>query len=281
MRIKNCPKRSEPKMKRAERLVAITQFLMAKPNVLIPLTVLADRFGAAKSTISEDLLAVKETFQLSRQGYIETVPGAAGGVRFIPEINKEEAGQFLTELAGKLSVRERILAGGYLYMTDLLFDPEVLRPLGLIFAGIFRARKPDVVVTIETKGIPLALVTAEAIGVPMVIIRHGNKVTEGSSVNINFVSGSSQRIQTMSLSRRALEPGKRVLILDDFMKAGGTAQGMITLMGEFGANVVGVGMLVESALGNSPKLVNEYQALLQLIELETTGRVKVIPNGML
>lgn len=265
-------------MKRAERLVAITQVLMAKPNVLIPLTILVERFGAAKSTISEDLLAVKETFQLSRQGYIETVPGAAGGVRYVPEISTEEAHKFLSDLAKRLSVKERILTGGYLYMTDLLFDPSVLRPLGLIFARIFRAKKPDAVVTIETKGIPLALVTAEAMGVPMIIIRHGNKVTEGSSVNINFVSGSSQRIQTMSLSRRALEPGKRVLILDDFMKAGGTAQGMISLMAEFEADVIGVGMLVESAIGKSPKLVNEYQALLQLVELEIQGRVLVIPT---
>lgn len=264
-------------MKRVERLVAISQILMAKPNVLIPLTVLSERFGAAKSTISEDLVAVKEGFQLSKQGYIETMPGALGGVRYIPDLDGAEAASFLSELAGRLSVKERILAGGYLYMTDLLFDPTVLRPLGLIFAKIFRAQKPDAVVTIETKGIPLALVTAEALGVPMIIIRHGNKVTEGSSVNINFVSGSSQRIQTMSLSRRALEPGRRVLILDDFMKAGGTALGMIQLMKEFEADVVGVGMLVESALGHSPKLVEEYQALLKLTELDVSGRVVVTP----
>ncbi|MDI6812104.1 MAG: pur operon repressor [Desulfitobacteriaceae bacterium] len=264
-------------MKRAERLVAITQILMAKPNVLIPLTVLSERFGAAKSTISEDLVVVKEGFQLSRQGYIETMPGALGGVRYIPDLDGAEVGQFLSELAARLSVKERILAGGYLYMTDLLFDPAVLRPLGLIFAKIFRPQKLDAVVTIETKGIPLALVTAEALGVPMIIIRHGNKVTEGTSVNINFVSGSSQRIQTMSLSRRALEPGRRVLILDDFMKAGGTAIGMIQLMKEFEAHVVGVGMLVESALGHFPKLVEEYQALLKLTELDVSGRVVVTP----
>jgi len=264
-------------MKRAERLVAITQVLMAKPNVLLPLSMLAERFGAAKSTISEDLLALREGFQLSKQGHIETTPGALGGVRYIPDLDEAEAAAFLTELAGRLSRKERILAGGYLYMTDILFDPAVLRPLGLIFAKLFRPQRPDAVVTIETKGIPLALVTAEALGVPMVIIRHGNKVTEGSSVNINFVSGSSQRIQTMSLSRRAMEPGRRVLILDDFMKAGGTASGMIQLMKEFEAEVVGVGMLVESALGHIPKLVEEYQALLKLTELDVSGRVVVTP----
>lgn len=266
------------KMKRAERMVAITQVLMLTPNVLTPLTFFAERFGTAKSTISEDLMAVKGSLLLSGQGHLETIPGASGGVRYIPEIPQEEASQFLSKLAQRLSEKERILAGGFLYMTDILFDPAVLRPLGLIFAGAFRDQKPDVVVTIETKGIPLALMTAEALGLPMVVIRSGNKVTEGSSVSINYVSGSSRRIQTMSLSRRALEPRHRVLIIDDFMKAGGTALGMKNLMAEFEADVVGIGILVEDRMTAEPKLVEGYLSLLQLTELDMyTGKTTVKP----
>lgn len=269
------------KMKRAERMVAVMQILMSKPNALIPLTILAERFGAAKSTISEDLLSLKESLSLSGQGRLETVSGAAGGVRYIPEIPQQEAKHFLQELADRLSVKERILAGGFLYMTDLLFDPASLRPLGLIFAGAFREKKPDVVVTIETKGIPLALVTAEALGVPMVIIRHGNKVTEGSAVSINYVSGSSKRIQSMSLGRRTLEPGKRVLMIDDFMKAGGTALGMMNLMQEFEVNVVGFGVLMESLTENEPKVVHQYLSLLQLKELDPLqGQALVVPSHL-
>ncbi len=268
------------KMKRAERMVAVMQVLMSKPNALIPLTVLAERFGAAKSTISEDLLAVKESMRLTGQGRLETVSGAAGGVRYIPEISQEEATSFLLELAGRLSSQDRVLAGGFLYMTDLLYNPSILRPLGLIFAGAFREKRPDVVITIETKGIPLALITAEALGVPMVIIRHGNKVTEGSAVSINYVSGSSKRIQSMSLGRRTLEPGKRVLMIDDFMKAGGTAFGMMNLMKEFDADVVGLGVLMETSHENEPKLVDHYLSLLQLSELDPfNGIAKVVPKS--
>lgn len=267
------------KMKKAERMVAAMQILMSKPNMLIPLTVLADRFGAAKSTISEDLLALKESLQYTGQGRLETVSGAAGGVRYIPAISQQEADCFLKELAERLSVKERILPGSFLYMTDLLYDPAVLRPLGLIFAGAFRDKKPDVVVTIETKGIPLALVTAEALGIPMVIIRHGNKVTEGSAVSINYVSGSSKRIQSMSLGRRALESGKKVLLIDDFMKAGGTSLGMINLMKEFEVDVVGLGVLMESLTDDDPKLVHDYLSLLQLKEIDPVqGLALVTPS---
>ncbi len=265
------------KLKRAERLVAISQILMAKPNTTIPLTFFAERFGAAKSTISEDLLTVKESFEVSGQGRLETLTGAAGGVRYLPGYPQNESYIFLKDLAKKLSVPERILPGGYLYMTDILFDPAFLRPLGLILGNAFREAEPEVVVTIETKGIPLALVTAETLGVPLVIIRRGSKVTEGSSVGINYVSGSTRRIDTMSLPRRALAEGKRVLLIDDFMKAGGTALGMMNLMAEFKAQVVGVGIFVEGG-GNQPKLVQRHLSLLQLNGLEAEkGEIFVVP----
>lgn len=94
----------------------------------------------------------------------------------------------------------------------------------------------------ETKGIPVALMTAHALGIPLVIARRSSKVYEGSAVNINYVSGSSGHIETMSLSRRAVQEGQRALIIDDFIKAGGTAKGMIDLMHEFNVTVVGLGL---------------------------------------
>jgi len=187
----------------------------------------------------------------------------------------------LADLALRLSAKERVLAGGFLYMTDLLSNPNILRSLGLIFAGAFRDRNLDAVVTIETKGIPLALATAEALGVPVVIIRHGNKVTEGSSVSINYLSGSSRRIQTMSLSRRSLEPGQRVLLIDDFLKAGGTVLGMTSLMAEFDVEVGGIGVLMEDGLGQGPKLIHQYVALLRLVELDyMSGKTMVRPLNL-
>lgn len=265
-------------MKRADRMVAITQILMSQPNTIIPLSTFMEMFGAAKSTISEDLLAIKESFKVSGRGRLETVAGAAGGVRFIPELNEEDAKTFLKKLAERLSDKNRILPGGFLYMTDILFDPAVLRPLGLIFANEFRSKNPEVVVTIETKGIPIALMTADALGLPLVIIRRGSRVTEGSSVSINYVSGSSKRIQTMSLPRRALEPGRRVILIDDFMKAGGTARGMMDLMAEFEAEVVGIGVLVEAAADKGTKLVENYRSLLCLQELDPEmGKTCVLP----
>lgn len=267
-------------MKRTERIIALTEILISHPNELLTLGFLAERFNSAKSTISEDLSAIRESLSITRKGNLQTIPGAAGGVKYLPEIGREEAQKFLDYLAQTLSASERILPGGFLYMADILYNPRISRKLGLVFASIFRKRNPEAVVTIETKGIPLALMTADALGVPAVVIRHGSKVTEGSSVSINYISGSSERIQTMSLTRKALGTGKKVLIIDDFIKAGGTAKGIVSLMQEFDARVLGLGILMEDAVWHTSRLVNDYHALLQLEIDASTGKTAVKANKL-
>ena len=46
----------------------------------------------------------------------------------------------------------------------------------------------------------------------------------------------------MSLPKRSVKEGQRALIIDDFMKGGGTARGLIDMMREFSVNVVGIGV---------------------------------------
>ena len=58
--------------------------------------------------------------------------------------------------------------------------------------------KLDAVVTIATKGISLANAVANVLNLPVVVIRKDNKVTEGSTVSINYVSGSSRKLKRWS-----------------------------------------------------------------------------------
>ena len=165
-------------------------------------------------------------------------------------------------------------------MSDLVSSPTLMSRVGELFAGRFYSEGPvDAVVTLETRGIPIALMTARALNAPLAIVRRASRVTEGTVVTMNYVSGSAKRIETMSLSRRALPPGARVLIIDDFMKAGGSARGLVDLMEEFGAKVVGMGVLIATAEPRQ-KLVKEYVALavLELVD-EERREVVVRPSG--
>ncbi|QRG67790.1 pur operon repressor [Brevibacillus choshinensis] len=267
------------KLRRSARLVDMTQHLLAHPHTLIPLTLFAEQYGAAKSSISEDLSIIKEAFEVQGVGLLKTVAGAAGGVKYIPQVKTEEALVFVQELIGQLANPDRLLPGGYLYMSDILGDPSTMAKIGKLFATAYADKNVDVVMTVETKGIPLAYATAMFLNVPVVIVRRDNKVTEGSVVSINYVSGSSKRIQTMSLARRALAEQSRVLIVDDFMKAGGTLRGMIDLLQEFRATVVGCGVLVETTADVSERLVDEYVSLAKLQDVDIKGKQIEIELG--
>lgn len=268
------------KLKRSERLVDMTQFLLAKPHTLIPLTTFADRYGAAKSSISEDLAIIKEVFEEEGLGELQTLAGAAGGVRYIPKLSQERALDFVQELCSKLQQSDRILPGGYLYMSDLLGQPSLMNEAGKIIATAFAHRDIDVVMTVETKGIPLAYATAAQLNLPVVLVRRDHQVTEGSAVSINYVSGSHKSIHTMSLSRRALREQSRVLIVDDFMKAGGTIQGMVDLLAEFNAEVAGVGVLVESgAIESQERLLQDYISLACLNDVDARSKMITVRPG--
>lgn len=253
------------KLDKNKRTAAMAKILSDHPNRIHTLGFFAELFGSAKSTVSDDINDLSETFEKLGLGSIETISGASGGVLFKPKFSIDEVNKFLNNLCDQLSSPERILPGGFLYRADLLYLPEIAQKIGEIMAFKFQESKPDFVVTVETKGIPVALMTARALDCPLVIARRNNEATEGSSVNINYVSASSNRLQTMSLSRRAVKQGQKGLIIDDFMRGGGTTRGITELLSEFNAFVVGVGVVIST---DSPKdkLVKDFKALIELKE---------------
>jgi purine operon repressor len=251
--------------RRAERLALLAHLLATSPGRLLALGRLADTLGVAKSTLSEDLGAVARALKAAGQGQVVSLTGAAGGVVYRPSPGEERVRRLAEALCRDLNGPERRIAGGFVFTTDLIFSPSVAREVGEVFAGRFWRREPEAVATLETKGIPLALMTAHALGVPLVTVRRDATVTEGPALGIHYVSGSS-RVQTMTLPRRALAAGTRVLLVDDFLKAGGTARGLMDLMDEFGAEVVGLAVLIETA-EPAHKLVSGHFALLRM----TTG----------
>ena len=108
------------KFKRTERIGAIVKILSDNPNKIYTLRYFTETFNAAKSTISEDLLVVKNVFEKLQLGKVITISGAAGGVKYIPKTSIQENQNFLMELCEKISSPDRILSGGFLYLIDLI-----------------------------------------------------------------------------------------------------------------------------------------------------------------
>lgn len=265
------------KYSRNQRITGITKILTENPNKTINLKTFTELFNAAKSTISEDIVIVRETLSDLSMGKIETVAGAAGGVKYICGVSKQESDIFAEELCKILAQKDRVIPGNFIYMTDIMYNPEIVHKAGVILASAFNKLDINYVVTVETKGIPLAYEVAKMLGVQLVIVRRDPKVTEGSTVSINYVSGSSNRIQTMSLSRKSIKKGSKCIFIDDFMKAGGTATGIMNLLKEFESELLGIGVLVDN-IESGNKLIEGYISIIQFEGINEEGKSELTPS---
>lgn len=140
------------KLRRSERMVVISNYLINNPYILTSLNTFAEQYEAAKSSISEDISIIKKAFEEAGIGQIDTVTGASGGVIFTPGIAESEARVIVEELCQSLSESDRILPGGYIYLSDLLSTPSILQNVGRIIANAFQGEKIDAVMTVATKG---------------------------------------------------------------------------------------------------------------------------------
>lgn len=263
------------RIKRNGRMSAMVRILTASPNRIITLSHFCDLFDAAKSTISEDIELLRGVFSQFGLGEIETVTGAAGGVRYLPRLTAQTALDCVSDACRKLCEPSRVLPGGFIYMGDILSNPVLLDQFGTIIASQFYRQEPDFILTVETRGIPFALSTARAMGVPLVIARRDQKAYEGPQVTINFMSGSTGVMQTMSLARRTVKEGQKTLIIDDFMKAGGTMRGMLDLMREFSVQVVGAGVMVQQS--SERKRPDNVRALMTIGTIDEEKGAQVRP----
>ena len=266
------------KLRRSDRMVVISNYLINNPYKLTSLNTFAEKYESAKSSISEDIVIIKRAFEEIEIGHIQTVTGAGGGVIFTPSISPVESKTIIEELRDKLSESDRILPGGYIYLSDLLSTPAILKNIGRIIAKSFIDQKIDAVMTVATKGVPLANAVANVLNVPFVIVRRDLKITEGSTVSVNYVSGSSDRIEKMFLSKRSLKAGSRVLIVDDFLKGGGTINGMISLLSEFDSELAGVAVFADNAQEDREQQF-DYKSLLRVTNIDVKNQQIAVEVG--
>ena len=163
------------KLSRNNRVVIITKILVENPNKVIGLNRFSELLNAAKSTISEDIVIVREVLDKLDMGKVETISGAAGGIKFIPQMGSNAKEEFAKELCDVLMEEGRIVPGNFIYLTDIMYNPQIISKAGVILASYFKSMDVDYVVTVETKGIPLAYEVAKSLGIELVIIRRENK----------------------------------------------------------------------------------------------------------
>src|SRR5690625_645454 len=111
-------------MKRSNRLIVLTNYFLKNPRVHVQLSHFLKKLNASKSSISEDLDIIDKMFQEEGIGYLQRLPGAAGGVKYIPYVSSDKGLSFINSLCNQLEEDRKLLPGGYLYMSDILRSEE-------------------------------------------------------------------------------------------------------------------------------------------------------------
>lgn len=127
-------------------------------------------------------------------------------------------------------------------ITTLLRDPEGLKLSIDSLTDPYRNRGISLVVGIESRGFILGAAVADRLGAGFVPVRKVGKLpaeTIRASYTLEYGADS------LEMHRDAVEPGQRVLIVDDLLATGGTARAAVDLVRQLGGEVEGLAFLIE------------------------------------
>ncbi|KXT78803.1 xanthine phosphoribosyltransferase [Streptococcus sp. DD13] len=137
-------------------------------------------------------------------------------------------------------------------------DSELMQAIGQTFAEACANKNVTKVVTIEASGIAPALYTAQALGVPMVFAKKAKNITMNEGILTTEVYSFTKQVTSqVSIASKFLSQEDRVLIIDDFLANGQAALGLIDLIEQAGASVVGVGIVIEKSFQDGRTLLEE------------------------
>ncbi len=141
-------------------------------------------------------------------------------------------------------------------ITTLLKDPEGLRKVLDAFYERYRDEKVDKIVGVESRGFIFAPALAARLGAGFVPVRKPGKLpAETLSESYELEYGTDR----LEMHRDAVSAGERVLIVDDLIATGGTAEATVRLVEACGGEVTGLGFLVELTFLNGREKLKGYE----------------------
>jgi xanthine phosphoribosyltransferase len=178
-------------------------------------------------------------------------------------------------------LKKRILEEGVVLSEQVLnldavlnhqVDPELMMEVGRQFAERFSAEPITKVITIESSGIPPAMATAYALGVPLIFARRKKTLgLEGESWCERVPSFTKGIVTDIVVSRKFLNENDNVLIIDDIIANGDAARGLIRIIEKSGAELAGLGVVVEKTFQAGARTIRDLgirvESLVGIAEL--------------
>ena len=158
-------------------------------------------------------------------------------------------------------LKKRILQDGKCYEGGILkvdgfinhqMDPVLMKSIGVEFVRRFAATNVNKIMTIEASGIAPAIMTGYLMDLPVVFAKKKSPKTIQ-----NALSTTVHRDYEVVISADFPTPTDKVLFVDDFLAYGNAALGILDLIEQSGAKLVGMGFIIEKAFQNGRKILEE------------------------
>lgn len=172
----------------------------------------------------------------------------------------------------------RIYDGGVLKVDNFLnhqIDVAFVSKLGEEFYRLYKDCGVNKILTIEASGIGIACLTAQYFDVPVVFAKKSHSSNQNKDVyTCKVVSYTHSTVYDVSVAKEHLSCNDNILIIDDFLAKGNALVGLIDIVKQAGANVVGCGIVIEKAFQTGGKELRN-----QGIRIESLARIESMDSN--
>ncbi len=179
---------------------------------------------------------------------------------------------------GKIGEGDVLKVDSFLnHRMDVVFLSELARE----FYRLYKNCNVNKILTIEASGIGIACLTAQFFNVPMVFAKKTKTVNIFSDVYTSKVeSFTHKRTYDIIVSKEFLSPEDNVLIIDDFLAQGSALMGLIDLVNDAGAQLVGAGIVIEKAFQPGGDLIRgkgvRVESLARIASMSQSDGIRFI-----
>lgn len=183
-------------------------------------------------------------------------------------------------------LRNRILKDGHALSETVLkvdsflnhqVDPNLMYEMGTYFKNYFKEHGITKIFTIESSGIAPAVMTAMQMNLTMVTLKkQSSKILNGDVYQTTVHSFTKAMDYELTLSKKYITAEDRILIIDDFLANGEAALGAARLVEEAGAQVAGIGIVIEKSFQPGRKVLEDKG-----YEVYSLARIAKLGEGLI
>ena len=164
----------------------------------------------------------------------------------------------MEELKSRILKDGKCLPGGVLKVDSFInhqMDPVLMKSMADEFVRRFAHDEINKIITVEASGIAPAIMVGYLLELPVVFAKKKQPSTMENMLVTEVFSFTKNQSYKVCISKEYLQAGDKVLFIDDFLANGNAGKGIIDLVEQAGAKLVGMGFLIEKAFQEGGKFL--------------------------